>query len=46
MLNLTVSAVPGGINKGENIPVDKVLFISKGHKRDQILVHTFEKHIT
>jgi hypothetical protein len=44
MLNLTVSADDSrGMNKGENIPVDKVLFISKGRKRDQILVHTFEK---
>lgn len=43
MLSLTVSADPGGIEKGENVQVDKVLFISKGRKRDQILVHTFDK---
>jgi hypothetical protein len=43
MLNLTASADPEGFIDGENVPVDKVLFISKGCKRNQILVHTFEK---
>lgn len=43
MLSLTVSADPGGIERGENVLVDKVLFISKGRKRDQILVHTFDR---
>lgn len=43
MLNLTVSADPEGFIKGENVPVDKILFISKGRKRNQILVHTFER---
>ncbi|OBA07798.1 hypothetical protein A9P44_00140 [Paenibacillus polymyxa] len=43
MLSLTVSADPEGFIDGGNVSVDKVLFISKGRKRNQILVHTFER---
>ncbi|ALP39274.1 hypothetical protein ASL14_25640 (plasmid) [Paenibacillus sp. IHB B 3084] len=43
MLNLTVATDPEAISGGENIPVNKVLYISRGRKRNQIMVHTFDK---